>query len=373
MTRDKDRDYLSPADSALRVDLAERVRLAEAFHPDFFLSIHHNADPGSAHDRNETQTYYKLGDEGPSLDAAQSLHRYLKRNLGIAGQHILPGNYFVLRNVSAPAVLTEASFLTNPDVEARLVLPEKQRLEAEALFLGLAHYFSRPRPDIVSFEALVPETGRADTLFTAQAPDLRARFAACSSLGAPLDGSALSGRARIPRSRGGRGRWHRSVTATLMAAAPGSAPRKRRRCVPIARPPERLTPEALGSARLARGRLVPVKIGLADRFGFASLDSVRIRVRARTAGLAPAETVVTARDGVAWAYLRVSDRPASPAARSIEVRLASTTGSPPAQMVRSRRASRTATKEWRGFVLDRTASDSATRSERPASSRASAG
>jgi glycerol-3-phosphate O-acyltransferase len=27
-------------------------------------------DPGGAHDVNETQTYYKLGDEGPSLDAA---------------------------------------------------------------------------------------------------------------------------------------------------------------------------------------------------------------------------------------------------------------------------------------------------------------
>jgi N-acetylmuramoyl-L-alanine amidase len=355
MTRDRDRDYLSPADSALRVDLAERVRLAEAFHPDFFLSIHHNADPGSAHDRNETQTYYKLGDEGPSLDAAQSLHRYLKRNLGIAGQHILPGNYFVLRNVSAPAVLTEASFLTNPDVEARLVLPEKQRLEAEALFLGLAHYFSRPRPDIVSFEALAPETGRADTLFTAQAPDLRARVRGVfDRWELRLDGSALSGeRADSTLTWRPRPLAPGRHVATLLARCPGiGAARTQALAFTIARPPERLTPEVLGSARLARGRLVPVKIGLADRFGFASLDSVRIRVRARTAGIAPAETVVTARDGVAWTYLRVSDRPQSPAARSIEVRLKSATGSPPAQMVSlAAREPHRVEKEWRGFVL----------------------
>src|SRR5262249_25427870 len=98
MTRTDDRDFLTPADSSLRSDLAERVRIAGAFHPDLFVSVHHNADARGAHDVNSTQTYYKLGDEGPSLDAAQSVHRFLVRNLGIAEQRILPGNYYVLRN-----------------------------------------------------------------------------------------------------------------------------------------------------------------------------------------------------------------------------------------------------------------------------------
>src|SRR5439155_9818645 len=48
-TRDRDRDFLSPADSTLRSDLAERVRIANAFAPDLFLSIHHNADAGGLH------------------------------------------------------------------------------------------------------------------------------------------------------------------------------------------------------------------------------------------------------------------------------------------------------------------------------------
>src|SRR6185503_16686934 len=46
MTRDRDRDFLTPADSSLRGDLNERARLANAFGPDLFLSIHHNADAG---------------------------------------------------------------------------------------------------------------------------------------------------------------------------------------------------------------------------------------------------------------------------------------------------------------------------------------
>src|SRR5438445_309926 len=132
LTRATDRDFLTPADSSLRSDLTERMRLANAFGPDLFVSIHHNADAGGLHDVNETQTYYKLGDEGPSLDAAESIHRSLVRNVGIEKNKVVPGNYFVLRNSDAPAVLTESSYLTNPDVEARLTLPEKQELEAEA-------------------------------------------------------------------------------------------------------------------------------------------------------------------------------------------------------------------------------------------------
>src|SRR5438874_3231012 len=75
MTRREDRDFRGPSDSTLRGDLGARTRIANAFAPDLFLSIHHNADPGGLHDKNETQTYYKLGDEGASLDAAASIHR----------------------------------------------------------------------------------------------------------------------------------------------------------------------------------------------------------------------------------------------------------------------------------------------------------
>src|SRR5688572_621978 len=73
LPRREHRDFLSPGDSALRADLTERVRIANAYLPDLFVSVHHNADPAGAHDKNETQTYYKLGDEGPSLDAAASI------------------------------------------------------------------------------------------------------------------------------------------------------------------------------------------------------------------------------------------------------------------------------------------------------------
>ncbi len=193
MTRDTDRDYLTPADSSLRADLAERVRLANTFGPDLFASIHHNADAGGAHDVNETQTYYKLGDEGPSLDAAESVHRALVHNVGIEKNKVVPGNYFVLRNSEAPALLTESSYLTNPEVESRLKLPEKQALEAEALYIGLWRYFSRRVPVVREFASFDPERGVADTLFRAgPGPLLRARIeGACDRAELRLDGETV--------------------------------------------------------------------------------------------------------------------------------------------------------------------------------------
>ena len=193
LTREQDRDYLTPADSSLRADLAERVRRAGAFAPDLFVSIHHNADAGGVHDVNETQTYYKLGDDGPSLDAAEDVHRALVHNIGIEKNKVVPGNYFVLRNTDAPALLTESSYLTNPDVEARLALPEKQELEAEALLVGLGRYFARRVPVVHEFVALDPDRGVEDSVFRAgPGPLLRARIeGACDRPELKLDGEPV--------------------------------------------------------------------------------------------------------------------------------------------------------------------------------------
>src|SRR5262249_57682085 len=135
--RDRDRDFLTPTDSTLRTDLAARVAIANAFAPDLFVSIHHNADPGGAHDVNETQTYYQLGDEGPSYDAAQDVYRALTRNLGIEVTKMIPGNFFVVRNSRAPALLTEVSYLTYPPTEEKLRTPAARNPAPEPLSLAI--------------------------------------------------------------------------------------------------------------------------------------------------------------------------------------------------------------------------------------------
>jgi N-acetylmuramoyl-L-alanine amidase len=309
MTRREDRDFLTRADSSLRADLAERVRMANAFHPDFFLSIHHNADPSGTHDKNETETYYKLGDEGPSLDAAASIHRYLRRNLGIEKSRIVAGNYFVLRNSESPAVLTEASYLTNPDVEARLDLPEKRRLEAEALYLGLIAYFSRRPPVVEAFFASQP--GQApDTFFREiDGPRLEALVRGTYDRAAlELDGESApltqSAQTLVWEPSRALDQGHHEARLTVMLAGVGSAA-ERRVSFSLVRGPAALRATLVPPHP---ARLAAVRIALLDRAGLPSLDSLAILVRASRAGVSPAETTVYSRDGVGWAYLRLSPK-----------------------------------------------------------------
>lgn len=163
-TRSADRDFLTPQDSSLTVDLARRSALVDSVRPDVFVSIHHNAQNLRDPETNAVETYYKFGDPA-SHDLAIAVHRHLMRNLGIGTGEVKQGNYYVLRTSSVPAILGEASYLTNPATEGQLRLSEKQKLEAEAYYLGILDYFRRGTPRI-TFAA-----PRETTL--AAVPDLR--------------------------------------------------------------------------------------------------------------------------------------------------------------------------------------------------------
>lgn len=154
MTRTADTDFLSPADSNLAVDLAARSAICDSLAPDVFVSLHHNSNAALDRDMNETQTYYPVGREGADLDLARAIHKHLVRNLEISPAKIMAGNFSVLRNATVPAVLGEPSMLSNPEVEKKLSAAEKQRLEAEAYFLGLLEYFEGGNP----FWELVTDT-----------------------------------------------------------------------------------------------------------------------------------------------------------------------------------------------------------------------
>ena len=309
MTRASDRDFLTPADSALRADLAERARLAAAFAPDLLVSIHHNADPRGAHDVNETQTYYQLGDDGPSLEAAQDVHRALVRNVGIRTNKVVPGNFYVLRSSAAPALLTETSYITNPDVEGRLRLPEKQELEAQAIFIGLARYFARKVPVIEEFTATDPEAPPEPGDFVRGDPTLFA------TVRGPFDvaGLTVDGRPVDPVRSGQRLWWKPPVPWTggeheavlrVRLAAQGSS-RERRLSFTVAPCWDRFEAEPIAWTDLcAEHPEIALRVRVLDRWGRTVRDSGSVvLVRLAGGGVAPAETTLTVRDGVAWGYL----------------------------------------------------------------------
>lgn len=322
LTRDTDRDFLTPADSTLRSDLAERARLANAWAPDLFVSIHHNADAGGAHDVNETQTYYQLGDEGPSYDAAQDVFRAITRNLGIEVSKMIPGNFFVVRNSEAPALLTEASFLTYPPTEAKLRTPEARRLEAEIFYLGITRYFMRRAPRIEWFAAF-DGAGVADTMFTG-APRLAARLAGgfdaatmrVDGVEVPVTvtGSSVTWTGVPPLAAGAH-----EATFSARLSGEGAARAKRVR-FRVQKPVERLVVAVAGSPLAPARDVVGARVRVLDADDLPVPDSLEVRLSSEPRGVfTPAETTVIARDGEAWAYVRRARSVTARAARAAKL------------------------------------------------------
>ena len=313
LTRETDRDFLSPADSSLHADLTERTRLANEFHPDLFLSIHHNADARGAHDVNETQTYYKLGDDGPSLDAASDVHRSLVRNLGIEKHRILPGNYFVLRTSEAPALLTESSYLTNPDVEAKLASPEKRELEAEALTLGLSRYFMRHAPQVDSLWVFPPADARNDVVATLT-PAIVARVrGAFDRVRLTLDGSEV-----VPVVFGDSIAYtplepltvgpHDVALAARLAGAGASRSRTLRFRVGSSH--GKIVAQFPDQRMWTGDQPLGLRVRVLDDAGHVYRDSVRVRVRdLGTIRVSPADTELVFPRGEGWVYFRAPDIP----------------------------------------------------------------
>ncbi len=326
LTRDRDRDFLTRSDSTLKSDLAERAAIANAFQPDLFVSIHHNADPSGAHDVNETQVYWQLGDDGPSYDAATDLQRALARNVGIATQKLLPGNFAVVRGTDAAAVLSEASHLTNPDVEAKLRTPEARLLEAEALYLGIARFFARRAPVVEHFDVL-DGVGRARE-HTGPRPRLQAvvrgpfdvatlRVDGAEVPGTVVPGGMLAGAPLRPLEDGAH-----VATLAVRLAGEGSA-RTLRRAFTVHSVPAAVTLAAAGYGARDGGALA-LDLRAVNAEGLPCTAPLRARLRVLAPSRAtPRETTLVLRDGHAPLLLRV--RGARPDSLRVRVMLASDT------------------------------------------------
>jgi N-acetylmuramoyl-L-alanine amidase len=309
LTRETDRDYLTPADSSLKADLAERVRQANAIHPDLFVSIHHNADPNGSHGVNETRVYFQLGDDGPSLEAAEDVHRFLARNLGISPSRVVAGNYAVLRGVDCPALLTESSYITYPPTEKKLARDAARRLEAQALDLGIAAFFARRSPVLEEFRAWAPGIPPSDTLAAASLEALRARVRGAFDAvdmrldGAPVapvrEGQELEWRPPAPMAPGPH-----DATLRVRLAGEGSSRLARVHLV-ITGAPAEIVAEFPDQPAWDGTQPLGLRVRVHDRAGQEILDSLRLKVHDDRTGLvSPAETTLTLRDGAAWAYFR---------------------------------------------------------------------
>jgi len=168
LTRSADVDLCPRESPNLEEDLYARSHVSNNLKADLFISIHHNSDINDRK-KNNTQVYYKLTDPGASQDLARSVARELRAGQFIPEVFVFPGNYRVLRNTEAVAILGEASFITNRNNETRLSLSNQLRREAEDYFLGILTYFHKGIPEIVDYYP-------AETTVISTRPQIKARI-----------------------------------------------------------------------------------------------------------------------------------------------------------------------------------------------------
>lgn len=117
--------------------LQERVRIANSWPADYFISIHANASVNPEANGAEVYTY---SDSGPAHELALSIQQALVDEMGMKdlGVKTNPALY-VLRRTSMPAVLVELGFITNEeDVQKLANDPDGF---AQALYNGILRYF----------------------------------------------------------------------------------------------------------------------------------------------------------------------------------------------------------------------------------------
>jgi N-acetylmuramoyl-L-alanine amidase len=118
------------------VPLDDRVRISQEYNTHAFISLHYDAFPMIS--INGTSTYFN---SGADRELAEAMQPSLSSNLDLHNRGVMRGNYRVLRNNSAPSVILELGFMSNPNDLAVIQTEEYHDSVAEAVADGLKNYF----------------------------------------------------------------------------------------------------------------------------------------------------------------------------------------------------------------------------------------
>lgn len=121
--------------------LPDRVATIDRVEPAIAISIHYNAlpDNGDAFNTKGIGTFW-YHPQAHSL--AMFLHNYLVQRLGRPSYGVYWNNLALTRPASAPSVLLELGFMTNPFEFEWVTNPQEQRKLAEAIAEGITQWFA---------------------------------------------------------------------------------------------------------------------------------------------------------------------------------------------------------------------------------------
>ncbi len=125
----------------LATSLAQRVRMANSWQADYFISIHSNASENPSY--NGTEAYVYSRNSQPYY-LAEYIVNDIVRRVGTKNNGVLVNtSLFVLRRTAMPAVLIELGYVTNAADAEKLANDQYQF--AYGIYNGLLNYLGLPQ------------------------------------------------------------------------------------------------------------------------------------------------------------------------------------------------------------------------------------
>lgn len=123
---------------ATDVPLATRVRQANLWGADMFLSVHANAFGSGWNDANGIETFVAKVSTKQTVKLAEAVQRELVAATGRRNRGVKSEDFYVLRQTTMPSILVECGFMTNREEAALLMSDEYRRQCARAIVDGVA-------------------------------------------------------------------------------------------------------------------------------------------------------------------------------------------------------------------------------------------
>lgn len=140
MTRTDDRNLADANGTNEKTsDMKNRVAKMDSEQPDAVISIHQNSYTDSTA-KGAQVFYYSESKNGKKL--AEVLQKSLIENADPENHRMAKANtsYYILKNTSAPTVIVECGFLSNPEEERLLNTAQYQEKLVDALQKGICEY-----------------------------------------------------------------------------------------------------------------------------------------------------------------------------------------------------------------------------------------
>ena len=120
------------------VSLENRAQLSNREKANAFISLHFDSGPNS--NASGTTGYYFTS---TSENLAQTVNKYIARNLTLKSQGTKFQNFLVLRENKQPSILLELGYLNNPDDNKLIESTEYQENIAKSIVSALKEYFQQ--------------------------------------------------------------------------------------------------------------------------------------------------------------------------------------------------------------------------------------